>query len=79
MHTPPCVCYARTHDAVNALYRWTLAFTMIGLLRQELQEFVNSWNSHIIRQSRCDVIGGIPEDLYEMPQNYGKQHSLPVL
>ena len=29
------------------------------------------WNEHRIRPSSGDCIGGIPNDLYQMPQDYG--------
>ena len=51
--------------------RWTLAYTICDLLQREVDEFVLHWNTHLIRLSRADCIGGIPEDLYDMPQNYG--------
>ena len=60
----------------NTIHRRTLAFSVICLLRQKLQGFVPSWKSHCIRQSKNDVtvLGGIPDDLYEMPENDGKRN-----
>lgn len=52
--------------------RWILAYTLCDLIQLEISEFVQSWNVHPIRQSRGDCIGGIPEDLYDMPENYGE-------
>lgn len=54
------------------IYRWTLAYTISDILQHEVDDFVQQWNTHTIRQSRADCIGGIPEDLYDMPQNYGR-------
>lgn len=42
------------------------------LLQHEVDEFAKHRNTHTIRQSRADCIGGIPDDLYDMPQNYGQ-------
>jgi len=54
------------------IYRWTLAYTVSDLLQHEVNEFVEQWNSHRIRQSGSDCIGGIPDDLYDMPRYYGQ-------
>ncbi len=52
--------------------RWLLAFVIVDLLQREMDEFVNHWNSHIIRPSnRAESPGGIPNDLYEMPSCLG--------
>lgn len=53
-------------------HRWTLAYTVSDLLQHEVDEFVKHWNTHTIHQSCADCIGGIPDDLYDMPQNYGQ-------
>ena len=36
----------------------------------ELDEFVRQWNSHYIRRSHADCFPRIPDDLYDMPENY---------
>lgn len=54
------------------IYRWTLAYTVSDLLQHEVDEFVEQWNTHRIRQSGSDCIGGIPDDLYDMPCTYGQ-------
>lgn len=46
---------------------------MCDILQNDIDEFVQQWNRHRIRQSRADCIGGIPEDLYDMPQTHGTQ------
>lgn len=63
-------CY-RTHNPM-LIYRWTLAYTVSDLLQHEVNEFVEQWSSHGISQSRSDCIGGIPDDLYDMPRYYGQ-------
>ena len=45
---------------------------MVPVLRKEVDEFVMHWNSHRIRPSTYAVSpGGIPDDLFEMPEYYG--------
>ena len=52
--------------------RYCLAYSMGALLEKELEEFVCSWNSHLIRSnSKARCPSGIPNDLFEMPENYG--------
>ena len=42
------------------------------ILERELNEFVHYWNTHRIRSSRHgNCIGGVPDDLYDMPEHYG--------
>ena len=37
-----------------------------------MEDFVNQWNSHSIRPTRYSACpGGIPDDLYDMPEQYG--------
>ena len=48
----------------------TIAYTICDFIQVEISEFVQNWNVHPIRQSRGDCIGGIPEDLYDMPENF---------
>ena len=54
--------------------RRCLAFIFAPLLRRELDEFREHWNSHTMRYNRladCPT-GATPNDLYEMPDFYGK-------
>ncbi len=43
------------------------------LIQRELDEFRKHWNSHHITASRGDCLGGIPDDLYEMPHHHGRR------
>lgn len=54
-------------------YRFCLAYVIGKQLDNELQDFVRHWNSHVIR-SNCMTgsYSAIPNDLYEMPNYYGK-------
>ena len=54
------------------LYRYTLAFVFVPLVESDMKEFVFDWNNHPIRHSAHSTIGGVPVDLYDMPQQNGK-------
>ena len=43
------------------------------IIEKELQDYADFWNSHYIRPSRQgNCIGGIPNDLNDIPTYYGK-------
>lgn len=55
----------------SRLHKYFLAYSMGALLEKELEEFVCGWNSHLIRSnSKARCPSGIPNDLFEMPENY---------
>ena len=55
------------------MYRKCLAVVFKSLLQHDINEFALYWNSHKIRESKqFNCIGGIPNDLHEMPDYYGK-------
>ena len=55
------------------MYRNCLAVVFLPILERELSEFVTHWNTHKIRPSKHgDCLGGIPNDLFEMPLHYGR-------
>ncbi len=38
-----------------------------------MKEFMDDWNDHSIRRNTIrNTIGGIPVDLYEMPERHGE-------
>lgn len=50
-----------------------MAVVFLPIVERELREFVQYWNTHRIRPSRNgNCIGGIPEDLFDMPLHYGQ-------
>ncbi len=52
---------------------------VVPLLTKELEDFVRDWNTHYIRPSRHAFSpGGIPEDLFDMPQRYGMHYVIQV-
>ena len=54
-----------------------MAYTFFPVLKHELEEFVELWNSHHIRKTRLAASpGGRPEDLYDMPELFGELNNL---
>lgn len=50
-----------------------MAITIMPVVRREVEEFVQYWNTHHIRPSfGAAGPSGRPDDLYDMPQLYGK-------
>ncbi len=57
---------------VLLFHRYALTYVIVPVLSREMDEFVEHWNTHSIRQTRYGACpGGIPEDLYDMPEQYG--------
>ena len=55
-------------------YRYTLAFTFGRVLQKDLDAFVSDWNAHPIRRNRhSSSPHGRPDDIYDMPELYGKK------
>ena len=49
-----------------------MAVSIIPVVRRDLQEFVEYWNTHHIRSSsRAFCPSGRPDDMFDMPQIYG--------
>ena len=54
--------------------RKCLAVVLVTMLEQELSDFVAYWNLHRIRSNRIiECPTGIPEDMFDMPEEFGKQ------
>ena len=65
---------------LNIVYRKCLAVVFKSLLQNDLNEFVLYWNSHKIRESKhFNCIGGIPNDLYDMPGYYGMVYNYSLV
>ena len=59
--------------------RQCLTFVFLPFLKQEPEEYVHFWNTHHIRPTRLAACpSGRPDDMYDMPQLFGKlsYHSL---
>ena len=53
--------------------RKCLAVVLVTMLEQELSDFVAYWNSHRIRRNRStECPTGIPEDMFDMPEEFVK-------
>ena len=66
------------YNSSNDIHKKCLAVVFLPLIERELREYVAYWNSHKIRSSRQgDCLGGIPNDLFDMPVFYGKHIILP--
>ena len=49
-----------------------LQVVLEGLISRELIDFMIFWNSHKIRtESALECPSGIPNDLYDIPENHG--------
>lgn len=48
-----------------------LWFRFHGILQHALDEVKSYWNTHYIRPSRHDTVGGVPNVLFHLPENTG--------
>ena len=52
--------------------QYCLIFASLPCLRQELNDFVIYWNSHLIRKNKLTQSpSGVPNEMYEVPSLYG--------
>ena len=52
--------------------RSCLAYVVLVPLKKDLAEFIETWNSHLIRKNRLsECPNGVPNELYEFPSLYG--------
>ena len=63
----------RLIDLTSELSQECLWYTFSPLLQKELDDIVLHWNTHYIRKSRINTIGGRPHSLYFLPVNYGAE------
>ena len=53
-------------------YNYALAFAIVAPLTRDINEFVKQWNSHCIHPTTyASCPGGIPDDMFQMPEHYG--------
>ena len=53
-------------------YSYALTFVIVPPLTRDINEFVEQWNSHRIRPTTyASCPGGIPDDMFQMPEYYG--------
>ena len=48
-----------------------LWFCFSKVIQNELDKVRDHWNSHCIRRSRHDIVAGVPDILYYLPENSG--------
>jgi len=53
--------------------RYSLAYVFGSVLQNDIDDFIDDWNNHCIRKNRfSEGPFGRPNDIYSMPQTYGK-------
>lgn len=66
-------------DIANEIHKECLWFCFHGILQQELDDMKLYWNTHHIRPSRHDTVGGVPDVLFQLPeQSSAFDCSVPV-
>ena len=58
-------------NTANPLHMECLWFCFSNLLKKELNDIKEHWNSHYIRRSRHDTIAGKPDVLYHLRESVG--------
>ena len=48
-------------------------FAFSNLLQRDLNTIVQKWNTHYIRKSGEHVVGGIPNQMFFLPESFGFQ------
>ena len=62
----------KKYDPQNQLHRQLLAYVFIPVVQRECDVFVSMWNAHRIRKQKNILLPtGIPNHIFEFPQNYG--------
>ena len=57
------------------LHKKLVWFVFASLLQKDLDEVVYEWNTHFIRKSRHDVVPGVPDVLFYLPEHIGYRDS----
>ena len=66
-------------DSANEIHMECLWFCFHGVLQQELDDMKLYWNTHHIRPSRHDTVGGVLDVLFQLPEQSGAfDCSVPV-
>lgn len=66
------------YDATLEVHREALWYCFHSLLQNELDFIKEHWNSHFIRKSRYDTIGGRPDVMYNIPEEFGGEGNLKL-
>ena len=57
----------------SILYQEIIWFCFSHLIQKDLDELKTRWNTHRIRKSHNDSVGGIPNELYNLPYQYNHE------
>ena len=60
----------------NTYHNECLWFCFNEILQKDLDFFRIHWNTHYIRQSRHDSIGGKPDELFFLPEHFGGEDQI---
>ena len=66
----------RIYDPTLILHKEALWFSFSSILQEDLDFIKEHWNCHFIRQSRHGTIGGRPDILYNLPENFGAEDGI---
>ena len=58
-------------DIGNEIHKECLWFCFHGILQNALDEMKLYWNTHYIRRSRHETVGGVPDMLFHLPERSG--------
>jgi len=63
----------------NFVHMECVWFVFSKFLQKQLDSIVEQWNTHYIRKSRNHTIGGVPDEMYYMPENFDYEHQGSLL
>ena len=46
-------------------------FVFSDFIQEDLNDVIKRWNTHYIRKSKCSIVGGIPNELFYLPEKTG--------
>ena len=70
------MCNSGFLELGNEFQMHCLWFCYSKLIQDELDKVKDQWNSHYIRRSRHDTVPGVPDILYDLPEQTGCLHCL---
>lgn len=64
---------------LNHLCMECVWFVFSQFLQSQLDNIMQQWNTHFIRKSQNHTIGGVPHEMYYLPEKFGYEHQGLVL
>lgn len=62
-----------TNIKILNLYRLSIQYVYLPLIKKDLKEIMEQWNNHLIRRQKLgDTIQGIPDVLFKNPEIVGE-------